>query len=203
MSSGRKRRAGAARDELQQAHERGASQDEAIRALAGLRPHDASLYEVCEQLIRAGKADRALRLLEAAASTTPRSKVAAVVGVIALLVVAGIGVQTWLDERDASTISTRSEACRAELVEVLETFRDERGMAYETSERDAQVILDAGRITKAYERDAVRHRAKFRVEYRDGICQLTMYQRVREARSTERERGRFGSIPLSWCACES
>jgi hypothetical protein len=203
MSSGRRQRASVARDALRQAHESGASQHEATRAIGTLRTHDASLYEVCEQLILAGKADRALKLLEAASEETPRSKVAVAVGVIALLVVGGIAVSVWIDERDAATITTRSEACRAELVEVLETFRDERGMAYETGELDAQEILDAGRITKTYERDAVRHRAKFRVEYSDGVCQLTMYQRVREARSTERERGRFGSISLSSCSCES
>jgi hypothetical protein len=100
-------------------------------------------------------------------------------------------------------ISTKTEACAANLVEGLRAFQTEMGMPFDVNDGDGQVVFDQGAIEKRYARDGNRYEVSFRPQ-RDGEdCDLVLHKRTtRQPGSRETRHGNFGAYTLEHCECE-
>ena len=100
------------------------------------------------------------------------------------------------------TEGSKTQACRAQVVDALGAFQRDKGLAFSADPADVDLFFDSGHISKSYVRDGVEHTSHFRAEKSGDGCRLVFFKR-QEAQPghTETVSGGFGSVLLSGCDC--
>jgi hypothetical protein len=97
--------------------------------------------------------------------------------------------------------SSKTSACRDELIQALETFKRDQGLAFEVSADDAQSIVETGAVTKGYTRNGVKMRFGFGLDGDAEGCRLVFHQRTNPDGMSDTV-GDLASVPLQHCQCE-
>jgi len=133
--------------------------------------------------------------------------------IVALSIVVSLGatgycvfIRPSLEEEPVTTgaptrVTSRTDACAADVRKGLETFRDQRGLPYKLTDGDERVLFDRS-IDESYYRDAIEYRVSFRVEVRGAGCQLVLWRRTTSQPGTTKTTGSFGAIDLPSCTCQ-
>lgn len=99
------------------------------------------------------------------------------------------------------TESSKTPACRAELTGALNAVKRDRGLGFDVSERDVDVLMNSGTASKNYARDGIRISMDFGLEPTEGGCSLVAYKMTRSEPGSTTTTGRQGSVALTQCTC--
>jgi hypothetical protein len=99
--------------------------------------------------------------------------------------------------------SSRTDACRADILGGLESLKRGLGMEFEVTDADADPVFSEGRIGKGYARDGVKFEMHFGLDAtKEGDCTMRLFQKItREgvtlaSTGTTSVRGRAGITAL-------
>lgn len=99
--------------------------------------------------------------------------------------------------------SSRTPACKSELVAAMSRFAQEEGLDLSPGIKDAQSIIDNGTVSLRYARDGVRYANFFGIEFEDGSCALEFYKRkISKPGESSTDWAGWGTIVLKQCTCQ-
>jgi len=100
--------------------------------------------------------------------------------------------------------SSRTDACRADILVGLESLAQGLGLHFEVADPDADTVFREGQIKKRYARDGVRYEMRFGLDVTDGGgCSMRFFKKItREGENGGKHWSNFGTVELPDCKCE-
>ncbi|WP_108651555.1 hypothetical protein [Dongshaea marina] len=120
-----------------------------------------------------------------------------------MLIAAGFTLLFGCTPGGKLTQASKNPQCSAELIQALKLFSEKKGLHYQVSPSDPEILFNQGTLQKTYGRDGKEITSYFGFEKEGKQCRLKLYKMATSGpgESTS-STGDYGSVGLESCKCQ-